>query len=556
MSRDVARTRQRRFGLATLSMVALACALTAPTAGRVAGSDGRAHGSAQAGVMVLPIPEQTLWVGTLDPALTTDADVIQKIYAGLLKQSYDDKTRRFKIVPDLAALPAISKDGLVYTFKIRPDAKFSDGTPVTAPDFVYSLTRVLNPKTASPASYYLYDILGASDYNGGKAKALKGVKALDDRTLQITLWHPATYFLYALTYATGDVVKPNLAIGAPVTTDPTLVIGAGPWMVKNHAWKYRTEIDLVPNPYYPGASTFKLTELHLVFTGSIDTNFAAYQSGQYPITALPSSEVAHFRSTPEFHETPVLGDVFYVMNVKTKPFNNLHFRRAVAYAINRVAIADGVDHGTVHALYCWYPKGITGYADDCAARYPHYDPAIARKELALAMTALKTVPPIRLEYQSENADRGREAVQVQADLKAIGINIGLHPVARGAWLRDGASGKTPFIQSSWYQDYPDPQDFSELLLGTGAGSNWGRYSNPAVDALFARGDVERSPAVREGLYRQAQAIILNEAPVVPIFQLAAQGLISTKYHGLELNPSWGAAPQPIANDWANVSVSP
>src|SRR5205823_9461522 len=166
--------------------------------------------------------------------------IVQKIYAGLLKQVYDDRSKQFKVVPDLAAgMPTISKDGLVYTFKIRSDARFSDSTPVTAQDFVWSFERVLSPKAHSAASYYLFDIKGASDFNSGKLKSFSavGVKALDAKTLRITLWHPVVYFLYALTYNTGDVVKTNVPIvahGAPLATNPSMVVGAGPWMLKNH----------------------------------------------------------------------------------------------------------------------------------------------------------------------------------------------------------------------------------------------------------------------------------------------------------------------------------
>ncbi len=537
---------------ALLGLCVVAALVGAPQAGRAAPS-----AAAVDGVFVEPLPTASLWVGSLDPALTTDAEVTQLIYSGLLKQAYNDKTGHFDIVPDLAAgLPTVSKNGLVYTFHIRPDAAFSDGAPVTAQDFVYSYSRVLNPKTKSWATYYLDDILGASGFSAGKAPTVTGLKALDDHTLRITLWHAASYFLYALTYVTGSVVKPDLAIGAPVTTDPSLVIGAGPWELKNQTWKYRSQISLVPNPYYPGAKNFKLKELDLVFTGSVQTNLAGYKSGQFPMTWLPSADVAPYRGTPEFHESPTLGDVFYVMNLKVAPFTNLHFRRAVSYAIDHEALTKGVDHGAVQSLYCWYPRGIVGFRDDCQAQFPSYNPTRAKQELALALADLKTIPSIQLEYESDNPDRAREAEEVQVNLKAVGITIGLHPAPRATWLKDGFTGKVQFIQSSWIADYADPQDFSDYILKSGAGSNWGNYSNPKVDALFAKAAVASNTATRAKLYEQAQAIIMNDAPVAMGFQFAAQNLISAKYHGIELNPAWANWPQPVGNNWANVSVTP
>ncbi len=519
----------------------------------------RAAGAA-ANVLIDPLAASVLWVGTLDPSQVTsltDADVIQKIYAGLVKQVYDDKTHLFKVVPDLAAsLPTVSKDGLVYTFKIRPDAKFSDGEPVTAQDFVWSFQRVIDPKANSGASYYMFDIKGAADFNAGKSKTF-GAKALDASTLQITLASPIVYFLYEMTYPTYFAVEQKVPVGAPLTTTPSMVVGAGPWMLKGGAWNYRSQISLVPNPYYHGSKNFKLKEIDIPFVGTNEAMLAAYKSGQYPISWLPSADVASYRGKSDFHDTVVLGDYWLDMNSNIKPFDNLHFRRAVAYAINRDAIANGVDHGTVHPQYSWYPVGILGNDPNVQHQtgVPYYNPTVAKQELALAMKQMSSVPTITLEFASEISDRAREAAQIQSDLKAIGITIGLHPVPRATWIKDGNGGKTQFIYSDWFEDYPDPQDFSVPLLQTGAGENWGRYSNKQVDALIAKGNVERDTASRTNIYKQIQLTVLREAPVAMLYQNAQQSVISTKIHGMELNPGWGNEPQPLGNDWSNATVS-
>jgi oligopeptide transport system substrate-binding protein len=168
---------------------------------------------------------------------------------------------------------------------------------------------------------------------------------------------------------------------------------------------------------------------------------------------------------------------------------------------------------------------------------------------------VKTVPPISLEFRSENPDVAREMAEVQAELKAVGISITLHPVPRSTWSTDGNAGKTQFIWNDWYDDYPDPQDFSDYLIRTGAGENWGRYSNPTLDKLFDQANVTSDTAKRKALLLQAQLLILRDAPVAMIETFAAQTLISTKIHGMELNPSFDTEPQPVANDWANVTVS-
>ncbi|MDB5076340.1 MAG: peptide transporter substrate-binding protein, partial [Chloroflexi bacterium] len=360
-----------------------------------------------------------------------------------------------------------------------------------------------------------------------------------------------------MTYPTYFAVEQSVKVGAPLTTTPSMVVGAVPWMVKGGTWNYRSQITLVPNPNYYGSKKFKLTEIDIPFTGTNETMLAAYKSGQYPLAWLPAADVASYRGKPEYHATPILGDYWLDMNQNIKPFDNVHFRRAVAYAINRDAISKGVDHGTVVTQLSWYPQGILGYDANVQHQsgVPYYNMTIAKAELAMAMKQMSTVPPITLEYASEISDRARESAQIQSDLAAVGIRITLHPVPRATWIKDGNSGKTQFIFSDWFDDYPDPQDFSDYLIRTGAGENWGRYSNPKVDALFDKGNIERDTATRERLYKQAQLIILRDAPVAMLYQSANQVVMSTKIHGMELNPSWGNEPQPIGNDWSNVSVS-
>ena len=518
---------------------------------------------AASGVYMDVVSSKTLWASTLDPALISlvdDQEIAGKIYSGLVKQVYDDQTGKFKIVPELAdGMPAISKDGLVYTFKLRRDTAFSDGSPVTSQDVVWSLRRVLEPKEASPVAYYLGDIKGANDYSSGKLKSFSqvGIKALDAHTVQITLWHPVIYFLFALSYNTAYVLKQSVPVGAKLTTTPSLVIGAGPWMLKGGTWKYRSEIDLVPNPHYYEASKFKITGIHILFTADTQTELAGYKSGQFPQSILPSVEIAHYRGTPEFHQSASLSDAWFAMNVHIKPFTDLHFRRAVAYAIDRNAIANGVYHGAVQPQYSWYPKGITGYDPNILSysNVPRYDPARVRQELALAKKDLGTIPPIQLEVNTEDPDRDRASAFVVQELKAVGITVTLHTVPGSTWVNDGNSGKIQLIYENWQDDYPDPQDFSYYLIQTGAAQNWGRYSNPTVDALFARGDVERDAQKRESIYKQAQLIILRDAPVAMLNQYANYVLLTTKYHGLELNPGSAYYFWPINSDWANVTVS-
>ena len=261
--------------------------------------------------------------------------------------------------------------------------------------------------------------------------------------------------------------------------------------------------------YYWEFGKIQLKEIDVVFTGTYDTMLAAYRSGEYPIAWLTSANLDTYRHSPDYHATSVLGDVWLDMNSHIALFTNKDFRLAVAYAIDRDAITKGVDHGANVTQYGWYPPGILGYDPNVQAQpgVPYYNPTIAKQHLAAALKVLGSVPPITLEFRSENPDVARELAEVQANLKAVGISITLHPVPRSTWVNDGNSGKTQFIWGDWYDDYPDPQDFSDYLLRTRAGENRGRYSNPTVDKLFDQANVTTDTAKRKALLQQAQLLI-------------------------------------------------
>jgi ABC-type transport system substrate-binding protein len=526
---------------------------------RAAGRTPALAGAAGANILVEPYLASSLWFLTLDPALVymyPDTDVLPKIYAGLLKWVFDHKTGKVVVAPDLAAsLPRVSKNGLVYTLTLRPDAGFSDGTPVTAQDVVYTINRALAPaEKSSWAASYFAPVAGCAAVAAGKAQGCRGVIALDAHTVQITLLRPMAAFPFLLNIG---IVKHGLPIGAHLTTNPSLIVGAGPFMVKGASWQYRHQVTLVPNPRFYNARNMKLKEIQLVFTGSLESAFAGYRGGQFPLAFLPAVEVARYRGTPEFHQSVNLGISALSMNVKVPPFTNRHFRRAVAFAINREAIVKGVLRGTSSPLYSWYPRGMLGYDPAAQQQGPHYNPAMARHELALARQELGRLPAsITLTGTNEVDDWVRMYEQIQRDLKAVGITLRLHLMSGMAWGAAVPQGKTAFYQTGWGPDYPDPQGFSDNYLATGGPFNWMNYSNRTVDALFARAAATADPVRREQLYKQAQLIVLNDAPVVVTNQMALQMVISTKIHGLEVNPILGEVPHPVDNDWTRVSVLP
>lgn len=549
----------------SLVSAAVVIALAATVGGPVVAQRTAQTAHAASGVLVYPDIITELWPKTLDPALTTDSQSIQiidLIYSGLVKLNGKNQ-----VVPDLAAsMPKVSSDRLTYTFTLRSNAEFSDGTPVTAQDVVYSITRTLSKQEASPlALLYLGHIKGAAAWNSGKAKSLTGIKALDSKTVQITLDQPISYFLETLTYPTSYVVKDGTPAGAKLTTTQSLNIGTGPFMF-SRPWRYRQEMYFAPNPHWYNASKMKLKEIDVPFISDFNVAYREYQSGQIPMAQVPSAYLASVRNKPDFHSTPLLAIDYITPNqgkdsackpISCAPFNDIHFRKALLYAINRQVITQKILHGTEVPLCGLVPKGIQGYDPSLCSMTP-YDPAKAKAELALAKKDFGGKLPndgdMTVYYQSGNQDTTNEYTELQNEWNAVGININITATPFNHWLDLVSSNYTPFVENLWIDDYPDAQDFCENLLSNTSPYNVGNYNNTTYQKLITQADVTPNGPDRNNLYYQAQKIAINDVAFIMIGQQTENFQYSQNLHGLTMTSSW-IIPQPVDGDWTNVSVS-
>src|SRR6266568_7032454 len=301
---------------------------------------------------------------SLDPALGPDANtgqIVSMLYSGLVRSDIN-----LNVVPDQATWE-VSADNKVFTFHIKPGITFSDGTPVTAQTYVYTLTRALLPEVKSGiATFFEGAIVGASNVNAGKTKTLAGVKALDDATLQITLTHATPYFLAVLTnslyfplnksiidqFGQGD--WPNHVAG--------MGVGTGPFMVKE--WDHKVKIVLVPNPHYYGAKT-KLSEVEMYFVSDPSTAFRSYQAGQYDfIWNITPDDQQVAMSLPGFVRKSLLQSDLLFFHNKMPPFDNAAVRQAFAYAINKPALVHAVFRDAVIPAPTIIPPGMPGYQPD------------------------------------------------------------------------------------------------------------------------------------------------------------------------------------------------
>lgn len=505
------------------------------------------------------VAEPTL-ASTLDPALVsgaTEADTIALVNANLVKILPSGK-----IAPDLATWK-VDSSRTVYTFTIRPGAKFANGHSVTATDAVYSIQRALAPATASRvAMTYLGDIKGAAAYNTGKAKTLAGVRALNSRTLRITLDRPIAYFLDTLAYPTADVLDKSVVQGKPASATNNFLTnncpgnqGAGPFKfvcqgtgfyVSGQTPKY----DLVPNPYYYGARPKVRLELPGVST--IDVAYRMYRAGQLDTTPVPTTFLKQWQGNPQLLTFPTSIVTYLTPNTKAAPFSNVHCRLAAAYGIDRVAIANDVLHGASRALYDVVPEGMLSFLGKSGV--PTYN--LTKAKFEFSQCPYKSAPVV-IKYPTGSSDADATYLAVAHMLTQVGFKASSDPIAVHEWLTDVSqplnASHTTMIRNGWQQDYPDPQDYVTLLLQSSSNYDIGQWKNATFDRLTNQADVTASSSKRAQLYQRAQRIALNDGAWISLTNALGHQLVSSKVHGLVGTSAYGDL-VPRGGNWANVTV--
>ena len=468
-----------------------------------------------------------LWGGepvTLDPALVTDvysAQYVVEIFSGLV--TLDDA---LNVVPDIAERWETSADGRVYTFHLRPDARFQDGRPVTAMDFKYSLERACDPALGSRvASSYLGDIVGAGAVIRGEANEIEGLRVLDDHTLEITIDAPKAYFLAKLTYSTAFVVdQKNVESGGDHWTGQPN--GTGPFKL---AERDADKIVLERNAhFYAGVPSLERVEFIL----SGGDPMSMYEDGQLDVVEVGISDIERVLdpSNPlhaDLRVIPQLNVHYLGMNTRQAPFDDLKVRQAFARAIDRDKLAGLVLKDTVVPATGVLPLGLPGY-DKSLGGLIAFDPEKARELLReSSYGSAEALPPITLHIGGESGILSRP---IQAILAMYEDNLGVSlSVEETAWYQ--------LFSLGWMADYPDPQDFLDVLFYSQSENNHTQYANARVDHLLEQARVEADRETRLDLYRQTEKIILSEAPWVPLWYGREYLLVNHRVRGVSQSPA-------------------
>ncbi len=445
--------------------------------------------------------------------------------------------------PGVAERWDISPDGKVFTFHLRKNARWSNGDPVTARDFAYSMRRALTPELAAEFAFYLYPIRGAEAFNTGKSKDFStvGVEAVDDHTLKLTLADPTPYFMSLLTISTYMPVHRATVEKAgggsrkgTLWTRPGNHVSNGPFTLSE--WSPSKRITLRRNTNYWNAANVKLAEVRFYPIENSDTEERAFRAGQLHLTAaLPTSKIASYKKDePQFLRTvPYLRAQYIGCNVTNGVLANRLVRRALGLAIDREGIVKTVTRGGETPAWSFVAPKMAGY--ESRARLP-FDPAAAKKALADAgFPDGKGFPKLQMIFDNAEITKiTAEAIQ-QMWRATLGIEVGLQNMEKKVYLDRINSKDYELYLGGWTPDYPDPMGFLEMW-GSSSTANYAGFRNADYDDLLAKSGRELDVPKRMELIRQAEDLLTEEAPILSIYHHARVYLSRPSVKGWHTNP--------------------
>ena len=473
---------------------------------------------------------------TLDPQkanLLDEAQIISDLMLGLTTDAPDATP-----VPGAATHWETSPDGLVWTFHLR-DSKWSDGVPVTADDFVYGLRRTLDPKTASIYGYLLYVIKGGQAVNEGKAPLESlGVRALDPRTVEITLEHPAPY-LPELTKHQSFFAAPKHVVEkyGDNWVRPGRYVSNGPFRLT--AWKLGDRITVEKNPHFYDVANVCVDRVNYYPTPDVVSAERRVASGELDVnTRFQSNRFQRLKETmPGFPRTDVaLATAYLSFNTRdVAAFKDIRVRRALSQAIDREFITEKLMRAGQAPAYSFVPPTTANYVKN-GPRLSWADMPYAQRQASaralLAQAGYTPERPLKITILSaSNTDTLLLMEAIQADWRAIGVQVRLEQNEAGVAFAAYRNRAFQVGSMTWYGDFNDPVTFMGLLKSDTGAQNYGDYKNPAYDALLAQADQEPDVDARAQILARAEQLMLDDEGVVPVFFVVNRNLVSPRVTG-------------------------
>ncbi len=446
-----------------------------------------------------------------------------------------DFDQTLAIQPALAEFWKASRDGLSWTFRLRRGVKFHHGREVTAEDVVFSLTRLLNPSLKSGGADLLAHVRGAREFREGRSGTVSGITAVDRHTVQVTLEEAQVPLVSVLAVGQAKIVPKELVEGRAEEFG-SHPVGTGPFRFVR--WERGKEIVLEANEAYFGGSPRLPGVVFRIFPGErLDAMYEEFRQGRLEDTPIPTQDYARILAEKAgvYVKRPMMSVRFYGFNTRLKPFDDARVRQAIIRAIDRRRLLREVMLDRFAPARGVLPPGTQGY--NPRLHTYEYDPTVARDLLRQAgYPGGRGLPVLTFWSSVRTAGVLREHEYFKRDLEAIGVRADFKYVTDWPSFSKGLSeGKFPIFLYAWFADVPDPDNFLFKLFHSKSPRNFFGYSNPVVDGLLVTAREVADLQRRVDLYRRAEQVIIEDAPLIPIFHYTYERLFQPYVRSVEVN---------------------
>lgn len=468
---------------------------------------------------------------SLDPhkvSGTWENAIMTQLFLGLFTNDKDENT-----ILGTVASYEVSPDGLVYTFKLRDDAKWSDGTPLVAEDYVYSWKRIADPKVASPYATFMSIVEGIDEFAAGTGTEI-GAKALDDKTLQVTLRAPAPYFTQLLVhYASYAVPKQAIEKHGNEWTKPQNFVGNGAYKLVE--WRPNTHIKMTKNPEFYDVANVKIENI-IFYSGEDRSSWLKrFRAGEVDyVDDLPEDQLPKIKVDlkNEFREGYYAGVYFYAINNKKPPFDDVRVRQALNMGFSREILTEKVLKGGWTPAYSFVPKGIKNY-EGGPAEFTWKDLSQADKDAKakelLAEAGFGPNNPLKFTMSYNTSDNHKRVAIAMAQMwKKLGIEVELFNQEVTPHYDALKQKNYDLGRAGWIADYSDPQTFLYLLETKTGQQNYNNYSNPKFDQLMDDATKLIDLKARAQVLKQAEQVILDDAATMPVMYYAKFSLLNKR----------------------------
>ncbi|PAU76768.1 peptide ABC transporter substrate-binding protein [Halomonas salipaludis] len=497
-----------------------------------------------AGLLSSPLYADTLRISimgepaSLDPhkiSGTWENDVAGDLFEGLITEAADGER-----IPGVAESWEISDDGTVYTFTLREDARWSDGEPVTAEDFVFAFRRILTPATAADYAYLLYPVKNAEAvYSEGADPETLGIEALDAHTLQITLERSTPYFLDQLSHYTAYPVPRHVVEEhGDAWSRPGNMVSNGPFALQR--WQSQTRIEAVRNEHFHSHDDVALERVIYFPIEERNTALNRFRAGEIDVARdFPTQQYDWLQDNlPEATQTaPFLGIYYFVVNSRDgHPTADPRVREALSLATRREVITEQILGTGEEPAYSFVPPGVSHYQP----QQPEWvelsqDERMSRASELMQDAGYGPDNPLELMLRyNTSEDHRRVSIALGAMWEPLGVEVDLYNSEVAVHYADLRQGDFDVGRAGWIGDYNDAQNFLSLLE-SGVANNYGAYSNPEFDSLMVEASETQDLDERGEIMAQAERLALDDAAVLPIYYYVSRNLVNPSLQGWENN---------------------